>query len=432
MGFSKKTIRDIDVSGKKLLVRVDYNVVILEDGSIEDDYKLRASLPTIEHALNNGASLVLVSHLGRPEGNARPELSLFPVAKKLRELLDRPVEFIPASSGERVEKLKQNLVPGQVALLENLRFDSREEANDDGFAAELASGMDFFVQDGFAVAYRAHASVEAVTRHLPSVAGLLLETEMTYLGSIFSDEQPKPLIAVISAESVHEKLGLLERAISQADALVIGGGMAATFLKVMGVDVGRSLVNDDDVNVVRELIDRMQNARTERGFRWCLPQDAVVSNRDDKLAKTRIVDWSANVIAEITAYPKRTLYSDSQVADDELILDMGPFTGAYVAGLMQFAGTVLMAGTPGRAEVAGLQGPIGPFAQGTQLVLEAMAGQFGFQPPETVVIGDDAVSYVTNRSMTAAFDHVSTGDGASYMVLAGQDLIGVQCLWERE
>lgn len=431
MGFTKKTVRDIDIAGKRLLIRVDYSVEIAADGTIVDDYKIRASLPTITYAIDQGATVILCSHLGRPEGVAKPELSLFPVAKHLRTLLKRDVEFVPECVGARADKAAKTCQPGQVLLLENLRFDEREMMNDDAFAAELAALADIFVQDGFAVAYRQHASVEAITHHLPSVAGLLVERECTELGGVFGGDTAQPLVVIIGGESVNEKIHLIEQAIAVADVLVLGGALAVVFLHQLGVKTGRSPQADADVAIVDHLLDQARTARRTRGFTLVVPQDAVVSSHHDGTAGLRIVDWSAHVIATIEAYPRRPLHETSQVTDEEMILDIGPFTGAFIAGLAQFAGTVLWSGTLGNTMVPDARNPVGPFTHGSELVIEALTGQFGRRPIRTVVSGDDTVQFVAARDMTEAFDHVSTGGGASQELLCGRALVGIDALEEK-
>lgn len=424
----KKTLKDIDIRGKKLLVRVDFSVVIGDHGEIVDDYKIRASLPTLQYAIEQGASVVLISHMGRPEGKFTSALSLFPVAKHLRKLLGSEVDFIPDCTGERVAKAKAGLHPGAVIVLENLRFDPREESNDDAFAQELAEGMDVFVQDGFAVTYRRHASVEAVTHHLPSVAGLLLDREMQHLTSLQEENLQRPFIAVVSGLSIGERLPIIDTMIARADALVLGGLLADAFLHVLGVSTGRTPLNEEEVPLAQTILHRVHEERQKRPFQLYLPYDAVVASKTDASADTRIVDFSAHVIADIEAYPKRPVHAASQVRDNEIIVDIGPFTGAYIAGLMQYAGAVLLCGTPGDTAVTGARGPVGPFAHGTELIVEGMTGQFGRHPRTTIVTGDDAVGYVTARHIEDAFSLVSTGGGASMEVLAGHSLVGVDCL----
>lgn len=431
MGFTKKTIKDIDIAGKRVLIRVDYSVDIDAQGEIVDDAKIRATLPTILYALEQGATVVLCSHLGRPDGVAKPELSLFPVAKRLRSLLEREVEFVPECVGQRAEKVAGGAQPGQVVLLENLRFDPREEANDDGFATELAKLADVFVQDGFAVTYRRHASVDAVTHHVQSVAGLLLEREVTILTESYSEGAPKPCIAIVGGTSVAEKLHVIERAIMSADVLVLGGPLATVFLHEMGIKTGKSCIADSDAPLARELLDRVRDQRRDRGFTLIVPQDAVVAQRDDSTAELRIVDWSAHVIADIEAYPKRAVHEASQTADDELILDIGPFTGAYVAGLVQFAGTVVWDGVLGSVTTSGRGTPVGPFAHGSELVIEALTGQFGRRPTHVIVAGDDTANFIRERGMTEVFEFISTGGGASAELLGGRSLIGVDVLEDK-
>lgn len=425
--FSKKTIRDIDIRGKRVLLRTDYSVQLGEDGQIIDDYKLRASLPTLQYALAQGAAVVIISHMGRPEGKFTSKLSLFAVAKRLRELLKQEVDFVPECVGERATKAKRALRPGQVLLLENLRFDTREEANDAGFAGELVADTDVFVQDGFAVAYRRHASTDAITKLTPSVAGLLLEKEVQMLESVFADA-PGPKLAIISGLSVHEKLPIIEKALEGADAVAFGGLLADVFLRAVGVKTGRSHIDTSELPLAKELLSRFAAAKRERGLQLYLPYDAVVAHRTDANASTRIVDWSAHVISDIEAYPKRALHEASQVQENEIIVDIGPFTGAYLAGVIQGMGTVLFAGTPGDTLVHNVRGPVGPFAHGSELVLEAMSGQFGHRPTRTIIIGDDAVGFTIRRGIENVFDHVSTGGGASLEVVGGHSLVGVENL----
>ncbi len=428
MGLAKKTIRDIDITGKRLLIRVDYSVDVDRDGQIVDDAKLRATLPTVRYALEQGAGVVLCSHMGRPGGVFSSNLSLFPVAKQLRQLLGVDVDFVPECVGERATKAKQAVKPGQVLLLENLRFDSREEANDEMFAAELAQDIDLFVQDGFAVAYRKHASVDAITHQLPSVAGLLVEREITMLSSVFSDEVQHPLVVIVGGGSVAEKVHIIERAIMHADVLVLGGVIGTTFLHQMGVKTGKTPLADDDVALTRTLLDAARRAHSDRGFTLYVPQDAVVAAHGEAGQKTRIVDWGAHVIADIEAYPKRPLHESSQVMENEYVLDVGPFTGAYIAGLVQFADTVLWDGVLGDVTVRGHTGPVGPFAHGSELVLEALTGQFGRRPRRVIAAGDDTASFINDRGVASGFEHVSTGGGASLELLAGRSIIGVDAL----
>lgn len=425
MSFSKKTIRDIDLAGKKVLLRADYNVPI-KDGKITDDYRVQQSLPTVKYLLDQGAAVIICSHLGRPDGKPNDAESLFPVAKRLHELLGRPVEFAPDCVGERAEKPAKKLQSGGVLLLENLRFHAEEEANDEAFARQLASLADIFVQDGFGVVHRAHASTDAVTRHLQSVAGLLLEREVDTITRVM-EEPARPLVAVVGGAKISDKIEVLQRFIDIADVVAVGGAMANTFLQAQGIKVGKSKTEPDDLPLAKEILHKAREAKKQRNFVFYLPQDGVVASKVDTSASTRIVDWSAHVIADIEAYPKRPLHDASQVAPDEMILDIGPFSGSFIAGMIQLAGTVVWNGAMGVTETKGLQGPIGPTAHGTELLTEAMLGQFG-NKPFSLVGGGDTVGFIEQRGLIEYFNHVSTGGGASLELMSGRKLPGVEAL----
>ena len=426
MSFYKKTIRDIDLNGKRVLLRADYNVPLNDKGEVTDDYRIQQSLPTVQFLLERGASVIICSHLGRPDGKPDPKYSLMPVAKRLKELLGRDVEFVPDCVGERVEKVVSGLQPGQVLLLENLRFHAEEEANDENFARQLASLANVFVQDGFGVVHRAHASTEAVTHFLPSVAGLLLEREVDTITNVM-ENPAKPLVAVIGGAKIADKIEVIKRFIDIADVVAIGGAMANTFLHATGLKIGKSMTSEEDVPLAKEILE-LARAKSQNGkFVFYLPQDGVVASKIDKAAKTRIVDWSAHVIADIENYPKRPLHEESQVKADEMILDVGPFSAAFVAGTLQLAGTVVWNGALGVTETVGLQGPVGPFAHGTELLTEAMTGQFGNRP-FSLVGGGDTVGYIESRGLLQAFNHVSTGGGASLELMSGRKLPGVEAL----
>lgn len=424
--FTKKTVRDIDLKGKTVLLRADYNVPLDADGNITDDYRLQQSLPTLQYLLDHGAAIVICSHLGRPKGKKDDAFSLFPVAKRLKALLKQPVEFVPDCIGERAEKVADSLKPGDVALLENLRFYPEEEANDARFAKQLASLAEVFVQDGFGVVHRAHASTDAVTRYLPSVAGLLLEKEVDTITNVMRKPE-RPLVAVVGGAKIADKIEVLKRLIDLADVVAIGGAMANTFLHATGLKIGKSMSDDAELPLAKQILELAGARARISKFVFYLPQDGVVATKVDAQAPTRIVDWSAHVIADIEDYPKRPLHAASQVQDNEMILDVGPFSGAFIAGALQLAGTVVWNGALGVTETKGLQGPVGPFAHGTELLVEAMTGQFGNRP-FSLVGGGDTVGYVEGRGLLKAFDHVSTGGGASLELMAGHKLPGVEAL----
>lgn len=426
MSFTKKTVRDIDLTGKKVLLRADYNVPLNDKSEITDDYRIKQSLPTVQYLLGQGAAVIICSHLGRPDGKADPKYSLLPVAKRLKELLGRDVEFVPDCVGERASKVAGAMQPGQVVLLENLRFHPEEEENDENFAKQLASLADIFVQDGFGVVHRAHASTEAVTHFLPSVAGMLLEREVDTITGVMENPK-KPLVAVVGGAKISDKIEILKRFIDIADVVAVGGAMANTFLLAKGIKVGKSMTNEDDVPLAKQILELAAERTKQDNFVFYLPQDGVVASKIDKTAKTRIVDWSAHVIADVENYPKRVPTEDSHIAADEMILDIGPFSASFIAGALQLAGTVVWNGALGVTETAGLQGPVGPFAHGTELLTEAMTGQFGNRP-FSLVGGGDTVGYIESRGMLEAFNHVSTGGGASLELMSGRKLPGVEAL----
>jgi 3-phosphoglycerate kinase len=430
MSFYKKTIRDIDLDGKRVLLRADYNVPLDDHGNITDDYRLQQSVPTVRFLLGHGASVIICSHLGRPDGKSNPKYSLLPVAKRLKELLGVDVEFVPECVGERAQKAAENLQPGRVLLLENLRFHAEEEANDINFGERLAGLANVFVQDGFGVVHRAHASTEAVTHFLPSVAGLLLEREVDTITGVM-EHPAKPLVAVIGGAKIADKIEVIKRFINIADVVAIGGAMANTFLHATGLKIGKSMTSEQDVPLAKEILELARHRSRNGKFVFYLPQDGVVATKIDKTAKTRIVDWSAHVVADIENYPKRPPHEDSQVKADEMILDIGPFSAAFIAGALQLAGTVVWNGALGVTETPGLQGPVGPFAHGTELLTEAMTGQFGNRP-FSLVGGGDTVGYIESRGLLQAFNHVSTGGGASLELMSGRKLPGVEALQNKE
>ena len=427
--FTKKTLHDIDLQGKRVLLRADYNVPISDDGVITDDYRLQQSLPTVKAILEAGASLVICSHLGRPAGPGDPKTSLRPVAKRLSELLDQDVAFAPDCVGPEAEQLAYALQPGQVLLLENLRYHSEEEANDDGFASQLAKLAEVFVQDGFGVVHRAHASTDAVTHHLPAVAGLLLAREVDTITNVMEAPE-RPLMAIIGGAKIADKIEILNRLIEIADFIAVGGAMANTFLAAEGIEVGKSKYDKDELPLARDILEKARARAKNERFVFYLPQDGVVATSLDKTAHVRIVDWDAHVIAQLENYPKVAAKASGVVADTEMILDIGPFSGAFIAGGMQLAKTLIWNGTMGVTEVPAVHGPVGPFSHGTDTIIEAALGEFG-QRPFSVVGGGDTVGYVQQRKLTDAFNHVSTGGGASLELMSGKKLPGVEVLQDK-
>lgn len=427
--FTKQTIRDIKLHGKTVLLRADYNVPI-DKGKITDDYRIKKSLPTLNYLLDKGAKVIICSHLGRPTGPSDTACSLFPVAKRLQQILARDVAFAVDCVGEPAKKAAANLQVGQVLLLENLRFHAEEEANDDAFAKQLASLADIFVQDGFGVVHRAHASTAAIAHHLPSVAGLLLESEVVTIRKVMENPE-RPLMAIVGGAKIADKIEVLHRLIEIADIVAVGGAMANTFLAAKGIDIADSLYDRTDVSVAKDIMRNAEQEAKKRPFVFAIPHDGVVASKRDSAAPTRIVDWSAHVIADIENYPKKAPDSASHMRPHEKILDIGPFSGSFIAGAIQLANTVIWNGTMGVTETAGLRGPVGPYAHGTELVVDALLGEFGHKP-FTVVGGGDTVGYVESRGLVKAFGHVSTGGGASLELMEGRKLPGVEALLDKK
>lgn len=428
MGFNKKTIKDVHLAGKTVLVRADYNVP-LQGNRITDDYRIKKSLPTLKYLLEKDCKIVICSHLGRPSGKDDSSTSLEPVAKRLSELLDKKVGFAKDCISDEAKKKIADLEKGSVLLLENLRFYEEEEDNNDAFAARLAEGVDFFVQDGFGVVHRAHASTDAITKHVPSVAGLLIENEVSSIKKAM-DEPVRPLMAIIGGAKISDKIGLLERFIDIADVVAVGGAMSNTLLLAEGIKVGESLTEPDDVHLARSIMSKARAKAKKGKFVFYVPQDGVVSKEMDSNTVTRIVDWGTHIIADIESYPRQPSKESGVVASDEKILDVGPFSGAFIAGSMQLAGTVIWNGAMGVTEVKALQTATGPFSHGTELIVEAMLGQFGHRP-HTVVGGGDTVGYIEGRGLVDHFDHVSTGGGASMELMSGKKLPGVEALLDK-
>ncbi|HTE57113.1 MAG TPA: phosphoglycerate kinase [Verrucomicrobiae bacterium] len=429
MGFWKKTVKEYDLRGKSVLVRVDYNVPI-KNGKITDDYRIEKSLPTLQFLLEQDCKLILISHLGRPKDAHDTDCSLKPCAERLEKLLHKNVQFVSDCVGEAAEKAAKALQPGQVLLLENLRFHPEEEKNDDEFAKKLASLAEVFVQDGFGVVHRAHASTEAVAHHLPSLAGLLLEKEVDTITNAIDNPQ-RPLMTIIGGAKISDKIDILNRFIDIADFVAVGGAMANTFLLAEGIKIGESLAEKDEVPLAKDIIEKAKQKAKNQRFVFYIPQDGVVSKELDGSTQTRIVDWDAHVIAQVENYPKRPGRETGEVAADESILDIGPFSGAFIAGGIQMAGTVIWNGAMGVTETKGKQGPVGPFAHGTETVVEALLGEFGTKP-FTVLGGGDTVGFIEDRKLTDSFNHVSTGGGASLELMSGKSLPGVEVLWNKD
>ncbi len=430
--FLKKTINDIDLKGKLVLLRADYNVPINSNGEVASDYRITQSLPTITALQEMGCRIVICSHLGRPKGPEDKQFSLKPVAKRLSKLIGQPVLFAKDCIGAEVRQTADSLKHGEILLLENLRFYKEEEANDAGFAQKLvdASGAEVFVQDGFGVVHRAHASTDVIAKIIPAVAGLLLEKEVDTITDVMQNPV-RPIMAIIGGAKISDKIEVIEKFIELADIVVIGGAMANTFLLAQGVEVGESLVDRGDLDIAQDVMDKARAEAKRRDFVLYLPQDGVVATDIAKNTTTRIVDWDAQVIADIEAYPSRPKRSAHTVAKNEKILDVGPFSGAFIAGAMQLCATVVWNGTMGVTEVDALHGDVGPFAHGTELVIDGLVGKYGHKP-FSLLGGGDTTAYVENHDLVEMFNHVSTGGGASLELMIGKDLPGVSVLLNKE
>jgi phosphoglycerate kinase len=397
--MKKATVRDVDVRGRRVLERVDFNVPLDEAGRITDDTRIRASLPTIQYLLDHGAAVILMSHLGRPKGKVDPKYSLKPVAERLAEILGRPVTLAPDSVGEAVAAQAVALRPGEVLLLENLRFHPEEEANDPAFARQLASLGELYVNDAFGTAHRAHASTEGVAHDLPAVAGFLMEKELTFLGGAL--ENPKrPLVAISGGAKVSDKITVLDRLIDLADALLIGGGMANTFFKARGYAVGASLVEDDKLDEARRLMEKA--AASDKQF--VLPVDVAIGEK-----------FSADATRMIT--------SPDSVPDDWRILDVGPQTLIAFGEVLADAQTIIWNGTLGVAEFPS-------FAMGTNALISMLAERTA-EGAITIVGGGDSAAAVEAAGAAEKLTHVSTGGGASLEFLEGRELPGVAALRDK-
>jgi phosphoglycerate kinase len=432
--FTKKTIFQTDVTDKTVLVRVDFNVPINDHGIIIDDYRIRKALPTIEHLRSSGAKVVLISHLGRPESKNDASCSLAPIAIRLQDLLHADVTFVNDCISKEAKKTIAAMKPGDVTLLENVRYYPEEEANNSEFAKKLAKGCDIFVQDGFGVVHRAHASTEAITHHLPSVAGVLLAKEVDTITNAIEDPK-RPLAVIIGGAKISDKIELFNIFIDKADYIAVVGAMANTFLLAEGYEVGSSLVEKDAVATAKEVLEKAYARMKKERFTFFLPQDVVVAKGKENTHQTRVVDIDNRTWADIQSYPKKPSKHTYTVASDEWILDIGPMSASAIKGAISQAQTVIWNGTAGITEVQGLHGAAAPFSHGTRIITEGLIGQHAGDKnvPFTIVGGGDTVGYVESVSgLREQIGHVSTGGGASLELMAGQKLPGVEALQDSE
>jgi phosphoglycerate kinase len=389
-----KHLEDLDYQGKAVFLRVDFNVPLDENGSIRNDTRIRASLPTIKYLVEHRARLVIASHLGRPKGKVDPKMSLKPAAARLGELIQAEISMAPDCVGEEVDRLKKNLKPGQVLVLENVRFHAGETSDDDEFAKKLARGIDCYVNDAFGSCHRAHASVVAITRHVKEkAAGYLLEKEVKYLSRAVRSPE-KPYVAILGGAKVSDKIEVIQSLLNKADDVLIGGAMAYTFFKAQGFGVGTSLVEDDKMAVAREILDKAR----EKKVNFYLPLDHLLSTGTTGDAETKLAD----------AFP---------FPDGWMAVDIGPKTVAEYGGIISRARTIFWNGPLGIFE-------IDKFAQGTIKIARAVADSGAV----SIVGGGDSIAAVQKAGVSDRITHISTGGGASLEFLANETLPGIEAL----
>ncbi|MBM7571050.1 phosphoglycerate kinase [Aquibacillus albus] len=393
--MSKQTIRDLDVKGKKVFCRVDFNVP-MKNGEVTDETRIKAAIPTIQYLAEQGARVILSSHLGRPKGEVVEELRLDPVAKRLSDLLNKTVTKTDEVYGPEVDKALGDMEDGDVLLIENVRFHPGETNNDPELAKEFAKMADLYVNDAFGAAHRAHASTAGVAEHLPSAAGFLLQKELDVLGKALSDPD-RPFTAIIGGAKVKDKIGVIENLLEKVDNLIVGGGLAYTFIKAKGYEIGKSLLEEDKIELAKEFMQKAE----EKGVNFVLPIDVIVADDFSNDANTKEVDI------------------DSIPADWEA-LDIGPKTREKYAGIVQDSKLVIWNGPMGVFELE-------TFANGTKAVADALAKTEGY----TVIGGGDSAAAVEKFNYADKMDHISTGGGASLEFMEGKVLPGVDALSDK-
>ena len=397
MNYNKKTVKDIDVSGKKVLLRCDFNVPQDKTtGAITDDKRIRAALPTIQYLLDQGAAVIACSHLGKPKGEVKPELSLKPVSVRLSELLGKPVIMAGDVVGPDAKAKAAALKPGEIMLLENTRFEPGETKNDPELAKEMASMAEIYVSDAFGAVHRAHASTAGVAAYLPAVSGFLIQKELEVMGGALANPK-RPLVAILGGSKVSSKIGVINNLLNIADTIIIGGGMSYTFAKAQGAKVGKSLLEEDWIQYAGEMVEKAK----EKGVKLLLPVDGLAA-------------------AEFSADAEAHLVDGVDIPDDMLGMDIGPKTIQLYSDAVKDAGTVIWNGPMGVFEFPA-------FAEGTRAVAKALAETDAI----TIVGGGDSAAAVAQLGYADKMTHISTGGGASLEFLEGKELPGVACLLDK-
>ncbi|WP_261134245.1 phosphoglycerate kinase [Bacillus sp. Marseille-Q3570] len=394
--MQKQSLRDVNVEGKRVFCRVDFNVP-MKDGEVNDETRIRAALPTIQHLVENGAKVILASHLGRPKGQVVEELRLDPVAKRLSDLLNQTVTKTDQVYGEEVDQAISNLSNGEVLLIENVRFEPGEEKNDPELAKAFAAMADVYVNDAFGAAHRAHASTEGIAHHLPGVSGLLMEKELDVLGKALSTPE-RPFTAVIGGAKVKDKIGVIDNLLDKVDNLIIGGGLAYTFVKALGYDVGKSLLEEDKIDLAKSFMEKAE----QKGVKMYLPKDVVVADDFSRDANTKVV-------------------SIDEIPSDWEALDIGPGTRDEYRTVIEGSKLVIWNGPMGVFE-------FDAFANGTMTIAKALADA---KDTYSVIGGGDSAAAVEKFDLADAMDHISTGGGASLEFMEGKVLPGVAALKDK-
>lgn len=395
--MNKKTIKDIDLKGKKVFVRCDFNVPLDENGNITDNRRIVAALPTIKYLLEQNCKIILASHLGRPKGEVNPKFSLKPVSNELSKLLGKEVKLAEDVVGPSAKELTRNVKEGEIVLLENVRFDAREEKNDESLSKEFASMAEIFVNDAFGTAHRAHSSTAGIAEFLPAVSGFLIEKELEFLGSALENPQ-RPFVAILGGVKVSDKIGVIEALLEKVDKLIIGGGMAYTFFKSMGYSVGKSVCELDKLDLAKELMEKAK----QKNVKLVLPIDNVIAKEIAPDTENKVID------------------SDN-IPDEWEGLDIGPKTVELFKEELKDAKTIIWNGPVGFSEYE-------IFANGTRSIAQALAEK---EDAVTIIGGGDSAAAIEKMGLSNKMTHISTGGGASLEFLEGKKLPGIECLLDK-